>query len=310
MYSYEERMKAVRLYVEYNHSGAAAVRKLGYPTRRTLREWHKEYVESGDLHAKYPKRAKYSDEQKREAVEYYLLHGRSISGTIRALGYPCRETLREWIDELFPGLRSVAIRSGRGVPFSEEQKRAAVIELCSRDGSASSIADAFGVSRVGLYKWKHELLGHKERASMKVPDKQSSSDDRDELAREVERLRKRIYRLQLEHDILKEANELLKKDEGINPQILTNREKTLLIDALKPSERGIRCQTFWDRSGWRRVPTSITVHDCSGQTNTASFAGTSNRYSTRTAAATDIGVSMLCSGAREDPSRRKSSDGS
>ncbi len=51
--------------------------------------------------------------------------------------------------------------------------------------------------------------------------------------REVESLRKRIHRLQLEHDILKKANELLKKDQGIDPQDLTNREKTLLVDALR-----------------------------------------------------------------------------
>ena len=54
MYSYEERMKAVRLYIEYDHRGAAAVRKLGYPTRRTLRDWHREYLESGILLQTYP----------------------------------------------------------------------------------------------------------------------------------------------------------------------------------------------------------------------------------------------------------------
>jgi hypothetical protein len=39
--------------------------------------------------------------------------------------------------------------------------------------------------------------------------------------------------LQLEHDILKKANELIKKGMGINPQLLSNREKTMLVDALK-----------------------------------------------------------------------------
>jgi len=51
------------------------------------------------------------------------------------------------------------------------------------------------------------------------------SEDRDELMREVKSLRKRIHRLQLEHDILKRANELLRKEEGIDLQDLTNREK-------------------------------------------------------------------------------------
>jgi putative transposase len=46
-------------------------------------------------------------------------------------------------------------------------------------------------------------------------------------------LRRDIRRLQLEQDILKKANEIVKKDVGINRQRLTNREKTLLVDALR-----------------------------------------------------------------------------
>jgi hypothetical protein len=40
-------------------------------------------------------------------------------------------------------------------------------------------------------------------------------------------------RLQLEHDLLKKANEIIKKDLGVNLQLLTNREKTMLVDALR-----------------------------------------------------------------------------
>ncbi|MCY1543737.1 hypothetical protein D9M68_795660 [compost metagenome] len=58
--------------------------------------------------------------------------------------------------------------------------------------------------------------------------------DAAELQRQVESLQQSLHRLQLEHDILKKANELLKKGLGVNPQLLSNREKTLLVDALKP----------------------------------------------------------------------------
>ena len=51
--------------------------------------------------------------------------------------------------------------------------------------------------------------------------------DAAELQRQVESLQQSIHRLQLEHDILKKANELLKKGLGVNPQLLSNREKTL-----------------------------------------------------------------------------------
>ncbi len=54
-----------------------------------------------------------------------------------------------------------------------------------------------------------------------------------ELERQVESLRRDIRQLQLEHDILKKANELLKKGLGVDPQLLSNREKTTLVDALR-----------------------------------------------------------------------------
>jgi hypothetical protein len=50
---------------------------------------------------------------------------------------------------------------------------------------------------------------------------------------QLETLRRDIRRLQLEQDLLKKANEILKKDLGIDQQLLTNREKTLLVDALR-----------------------------------------------------------------------------
>jgi len=57
--------------------------------------------------------------------------------------------------------------------------------------------------------------------------------DLTELQQHVELLERNIRRLQLEHDLLKKANELLKKGLSVAPQFLSNREKTLLVDALK-----------------------------------------------------------------------------
>jgi transposase InsO family protein len=65
-------------------------------------------------------------------------------------------------------------------------------------------------------------------------DKHPPADtDRTELERQVESLRRDIRNLQLEHDLLKKANEILKKDLGISLQLLSNREKTTLVDALR-----------------------------------------------------------------------------
>ena len=118
-----------------------------------------------------------------------------------------------------------------------------------------------------------------------------ASPDRSELEQQLDTLQRDIRRLQLEKDLLKKANELLKKELSIDRQDLTNREKTQLVDALRPTyavvqrcadqdltrlpqsrrasqEPGDRCLTspsFWPHPQWvnfRSAPTPWlpTVH--------------------------------------------------
>lgn len=68
---------------------------------------------------------------------------------------------------------------------------------------------------------------------MKRPNDLPPDPEREDLEHQLEALRRDIRRLKLEQDLLKKANEILKKDLGINRQLLTNREKTLLVDALR-----------------------------------------------------------------------------
>ena len=94
MYSYEDRKKAVELYIKYDRSAASTVRELGYPDRKMLAHWYKEYIETGELHERSRKKSKFTEEQMRVAVHYYLEHGKNIARTVRKIGYPSRETLR------------------------------------------------------------------------------------------------------------------------------------------------------------------------------------------------------------------------
>jgi putative transposase len=112
-------------------------------------------------------------------------------------------------------------------------KNAAVIDLCTRQTSAQAIAKKVAVCRPTLYNWKNQLLGREVPASMKDQNHPTSVSDLTELEREAESLRRDNRKLKLENDLLKRANELLKKDQGVDLQLLSNREKTLLIDALK-----------------------------------------------------------------------------
>ncbi|SEK15789.1 hypothetical protein SAMN05216550_15010 [Paraburkholderia tropica] len=95
------------------------------------------------------------------------------------------------------------------------------------------MAQKLDVDRVSLYNWKNQLLGREAPASMKRDKGSPAETDRDELERQVEGLRRDIRKLQLEHDLLKKANELVKKDLGVDLPLLSNREKTTLVDALR-----------------------------------------------------------------------------
>lgn len=233
MYSYADRIKAVELYIKYGLSSAAVVHELGYPARNMLQQWYKEYIETGRLHEKHGKKSKYSLKQKRTAVEYYLEHGRSISRTIHAIGYPHRDTLREWLYEITLKERYVCVKSHAMIKYTNDQKKEAVVELCTRESAAATVAENYGVSRGSLYKWKKDLLGEEGIRSMKRKGKPTLPDDKDALEAEVKLHKKEIYQLQIERDLLEKAAEFLKKGQGINLRELANREKAQLIDALR-----------------------------------------------------------------------------
>ena len=234
MYSYEDRVRAVKLYIKLGKRIAATIRQLGYPTKNALKSWHREFERCCDLPMRYVRsKPKYSVEQKKLAVDHYLDHGRCMTVTIKALGYPGRDSLTNWIDDLHPDATKRLVGRAGSVPRPAGLKRAAVIELCTRQGSAKEVAEQVGVSRPTLYNWKNQLLGPEVPASMKRPADLPPEPQRAELEQQLESLRRDVLNLQLEHDLLKKANELLKKGLGVDLQLLMNREKTLLVDALR-----------------------------------------------------------------------------
>ena len=234
MYSYDERLKAVELFLKFGKRSSTTIRHLGYPTKNSLKKWHQEFLKRGDLHLAYARsKRKYSVEQMNVAIEHYMNHGHCFSTTIKALGYPGRGTLTDWVRERYPETRkSVVGKAGRPAA-SLASKRAAVYELCTREGSALAVAQKLDVDRVTLYNWKNQLLGREASASMKRDKHPTPGADPTELERQVESLRRDIRNLQLEHDLLKKANEILKKDLGVSLQLLSNREKAMLVDALR-----------------------------------------------------------------------------
>ena len=233
MYSREKRVKAVELYIKYDKSAADVIRELGYPDRHTLRSWYGMYLkeqETGVIHDRYMRASKFTEEQKETAVRHYLDHGRNYSRTVRLLGYPNRVTLRQWCLESAP--EGCKKRKGR-LHYTEEQKREAVEALCKRECSAREVADAHEVSRPVLYQWKNALLGKEAVSVMTDAENGATQKTKEELLDELASLKKEIKQLKLERDVLRVAAEIIKKDPGVDLKHLANREKTLLVDALR-----------------------------------------------------------------------------
>ena len=69
MYSYEERIRAVKLYIKLGKRLRAPIRQLGYPTKNSLIGWYREYERDCDLQVGYARPSgKYSADQKQLAV--------------------------------------------------------------------------------------------------------------------------------------------------------------------------------------------------------------------------------------------------
>src|SRR5699024_348823 len=101
MYTHEEKLKAIKLYLKYE-SYAAVINELEYPSRGSLRNWINEHKQHGDVKKKYTRRSKYSEKQKQMAVNHYLEYGKCYSRTCRMLGYPSRVMLKQWVMESAP----------------------------------------------------------------------------------------------------------------------------------------------------------------------------------------------------------------
>lgn len=228
MFSHEERIKAIQLFFKYDCSYAATIRDLGYPSVGVLREWYKEYLKSGRIiHNQKIRKNKYTEEQKRHAVNHYFEYGQCYARTIKILGYPCIDLLKRWCEEQAPKARKLRKSA---VNLTQDQKQEIVKKFYQPQTNRKKLAEAEGISRESLYQWKTSYLGKD------FPLHMSSKNPREHkelLLKEVEELQQQVHQLQLEKALLEGAAELLKKEKGVNLLHLTNQEKTRLIDALR-----------------------------------------------------------------------------
>lgn len=110
-----------------------------------------------------------------------------------------------------------------------EIKTQAVAAIYRRYKTVQQLANQYQVSRKTLYDWKNNLLGTDfQIQSTKLKSKVKISDS------DIVALRAKVYELEIQNDILRQINYLLKKERGINQLALTNAEKVQVINALRP----------------------------------------------------------------------------
>lgn len=200
--------------------------------------WYREWLEerrTGVPSRRGERYARYTDEQKRAAVDHYLTHGRRLSRTMRRMGYPSHEVLAAWIDELAPGER--VIRRG---PVADGVRRMAVARLAAGGVTSRQVAAEVGVEASVVRNWKRQLLHEPVPEDDPVtPDKPGKRNDgaadpdasdldgliaeRDRVRAELERIRREKREAEIELAILKGALELVGKERGADPDNLTNR---------------------------------------------------------------------------------------
>lgn len=60
MYSYDDRLRAVRLYIKLGKRIGLTIRQLGYPTKNALKTWCREYERRHDVSTRYTRAPKFS----------------------------------------------------------------------------------------------------------------------------------------------------------------------------------------------------------------------------------------------------------
>ncbi len=233
MYPKDKKIKAVELWLKYDKCESDVIKELGYPSYKMLSRWYEELqheAKTGLARDSFDRYSKYTKQQKEEAVKHYFENGKRFSRTIRALGYPSRNSLLRWCEEVAPRQRKT---KSNAVEYSHDQKVKAVVTVCSGQGNAKEVSETLGTSRATLKKWQRELLGEENSMANSEDSKPILPNDKDQLISEIDTLKRQVGQLRMEKDILEAAAELIKKDQGVDLKKLSNREKTVLIGALK-----------------------------------------------------------------------------
>lgn len=175
--------------------------------------------------------SRYSKEQVHAALTLYSkLH--SLPKVVKILGYPSVGSLASWVHK-YPEV--VAPKSHKRHIKAPINVKLDAIRRCYENGETlKSVAEEIGYSSVAILNWHKKYQEKGLVGLMNKSDTDSSKSPKDiQSINDIEALKAQMMDMQLEIDILKETINVLKKDPGVNQEALSNREKAVIIDALK-----------------------------------------------------------------------------
>jgi len=176
-------------------------------------------------------------EERERAVELYFTTPMTTAQVVEHLGYPTRQCLERWLamDSRYAGHMAKPI-----IPL-ETRRRA--VELVLGGMQQKQAAKQLGAGVGAVHGWvrayrkggmaalqpknRNSAQGNKPADSRRRP---SAADDDD-----AEALRRRVEEPEPENALMREVAEVAEKDPGADLRRLSNREKTLLIDRLRPA---------------------------------------------------------------------------
>jgi len=223
MYTQEQKLKAIELYIKSKLSVRAVISTLGYPSPNMLRRWCRSYL-SNEKTLPPPKR-KYTEEYKQCVIDKYYENNEDISLTAKQNGLP-RSTLVDWLQERHISSKPDCISGTDVVKYSDEHKLMAVTEAVCGTEPVFRICAKYGISGTTLDNWRNQLMGIDSSPDMLKDKKKTGLKQRkpsdelqdDELRCEYEKLRQEaeerealLHKVSLERDVLKVTLQILKK---------------------------------------------------------------------------------------------------
>jgi len=199
----------------------------------------------------------YSARDKNRVLKRLRKNGLNFIRTASELGYPSVETLKKWwlrapeeaaLTQRAEARRRSFVRKLRNpkVQLSQVTKMEALHRCYTLGESPALVAKEYGLSSGAvLCNWRRKYLKEgglpavKKRLPLlpkeqpKVPDTHGEAPETyEELKKAYEALQVEREKLAMEKDVLDKTIDIIKKDPGVNPEALSNREKVVIVDAL------------------------------------------------------------------------------